>query len=118
MLVDFEKRNVEDETDEEELLLLLQMHQLQLHLTLRALVLHQEVLAAVVVRQHVPRRPDANGRADAPERFLELVEQRQRHDAAVLQRTRVIITTTESPASRGLTLWMDQFHDCFEETLR
>lgn len=85
MLVDFENRNVDGETDEEELFLLLQPDQRHLHLTVGVLVLHQKVLAAVVERQRLLRHRDANGSADTPERFLELVQQSQRHDAAVLR---------------------------------
>lgn len=84
MLVDLGNRNVEREADEEELLLLLQPHQLHLHLTLRVHVGHHKVLAAVVERQRGPGHGDADGRAGAPEGFVKLVQQRQRHDAAVL----------------------------------
>ena len=61
MLVDFENRNIDGETDEEELLLLLQPDQLHLHLTVRVPVLHQKVLTAVVEGQRVLRHFDANG---------------------------------------------------------
>lgn len=88
MLVDFENRQVDCEADEEELLLLLQPDQLHLHLTLGVLVVHQKVLAAVVEGQRLLRHRDANGRADTPEGFLELVQQSQRYDAAVLRGVR------------------------------
>lgn len=83
--VDFENWNIDSEADEEELLLLLQPHQLHLHLTLCVLVLHHKVLAAVVGGRRILRHRDVNGRADAPEGFLELVQQCQRYDAAVLR---------------------------------
>lgn len=60
MLVDFVNRNADGETDEEELLLLLQPHQIHVHLTLLVLELHQEVLAAVVVRQRLLRHHETN----------------------------------------------------------
>lgn len=88
MLVDFENRNVDGEADEEKLPLLFQPDQLHLHLTIRVLVLHQKVLAAVVEGQRLLRHRDVNGRADTPEGFLELIQQRQRHDAAVLRDVR------------------------------
>lgn len=88
MLVDFEKRNVDGEADEEELLLLLQPDQLHLQLPLRALVLHQKALAAVVAAQRILRPLGGNGRAGAPEGFLELVQQSQRYEAAVLRGAR------------------------------
>lgn len=88
MLVDFGNRNIDGETDEEELLLLLQPHQLHFNLALLVLVVHQKVLAAVVVRQRLLCHRDANRWADAPEGFLKLVQQRQRYDAAVLRSVR------------------------------
>lgn len=86
MLVDFENGNIDNEADEEELLLLLQPDQTHLHLTLRVLVVHREVLAAVVGGRRLLHHGDADGRADAPEGFLDLVEQGQRYDAAVLRK--------------------------------
>lgn len=88
MFVDFGSRKVDGEADEEELLLLLQPDQLHPHLTLRVLVLHQEVLAAVVPGLRPGRHRDVNGRADAPEVFLKLVQQGQSHEAAVLPNTK------------------------------
>lgn len=86
MAVDLSKRDVDGESNEEELLLLCQPHQPHLHLPLRVAVLQPEVLAAVAgqARPHVDHS-DADGRADAPEGPLELVQQRQRQDAAVLR---------------------------------
>lgn len=82
--VDFEDGDVEREADEEELLLLFQPDQFHLHLPLRAAVHHQEVGAAVAQRLRLLHHGDGNRGADAPEGFLELVQQGQRHDAAVL----------------------------------
>lgn len=84
MLVDFSGREEDGEADEEELLLLLQPHQLHPHLPLRILVLHQEVLAAVVPGLHPLGHGDVDGRTDAPEVLLKLVQQGQSHEAAVL----------------------------------
>lgn len=86
--VDFRDGDVDVEADDEELFLLLEPNQIHLHLTLQVPVLHQEVLAAAVQGQFLPCRCDANGRADAPEGFLELVQQSQRYDAAVLRGVR------------------------------
>lgn len=88
MQIDFGNRNVKGEADEEELLLLLQPHQLHLHLSIGAVVPHQIGLTAVVVGQRPLCHRDGNGRADAPEGFLEDVQQSQRHDAAVLRSAR------------------------------
>lgn len=88
MPVDFVNRNVDGEADEEKLLLLLQPDQVHLHLPLRAPVLHQKTFAAVVARRRILRLLGANGRADAPEGFVELVQQSQRYDAAVLRSVR------------------------------
>lgn len=85
MSVDFEDGDVEREADEEELLLLFQPDQLHLHLPLRAAVHHQEVGAAVVERLRLLHHGDGDGGADAPEGFLEVVQQGQRHNAAVLK---------------------------------
>lgn len=88
MFVNFGNGKVDDEADEEELLLLVQPHQFHDHLSLWVLVLHHKVLAAVVAQRPLHRHLDANGRADAPERFLELIQQRQTDDAAVLRSAR------------------------------
>lgn len=88
MLVDFENRNVDGQADEEELLLLLKPDQFHLHLTVRVFEIHHKVLAAVVEGLLPLGHHDGNGRADAPEGFLELVQQSQRYDAAVLRSAR------------------------------
>lgn len=88
VLVDFGDRNVDGEADEEKLLLLRQPDQLHPHLTVCVPVLHQKVLAAIVEGQLPPCLCDANSWADAPEGFLELVQQSQCHDATVLSDAR------------------------------
>lgn len=84
MLLNFQKRDVDGEADEEKLLLLLQPLKLHLHLTVTVTVVHHEVLTTVVRRLLLLYHPDRDGRADTPERFLELVHQRHCHHAAVL----------------------------------
>lgn len=61
IVVDFENRNTDSETDEEELLLLLQPGQLHPHSTLRVIERHLKVPAAVVEGQCVVRNHDTNG---------------------------------------------------------
>lgn len=61
MLVDSENRNVDCEADEEELLLLLQPHQLHLHLTVRVVVVHYKLFTVVIKGQWLPRHCDGNG---------------------------------------------------------
>lgn len=78
--------NADDEVDHEELPLLRQPDQPHGHLTPGVAVAHHEVLAGVVEGRR-PRRPDnGDGGADAPARLLGVVQQGQRHDAAVLRR--------------------------------
>lgn len=88
MFVDSANRHIDGEADEEELLLLLQPHQFHLHHPVVVVEIHHKVLAAVVEGQPALRHRDENGRADAPEGFLELVQQSQRYDAAVLRGVR------------------------------
>lgn len=89
VLVDFSCRDEDGQADEEELLLLLQPDQLHDHPTVRVKVHHYEFPAAVVEGLDPALGTDVDGRADAPEGFLEDVQQGQTHDAAVLQKESV-----------------------------
>lgn len=86
--VDFEDGDRNDEADEEELPLLLQPHQLHSRLTVGAAVRHHEVVATVIQRLLTQVPCNTHGGALAPEGLLELVQQCQRHEAAVLTKAK------------------------------
>lgn len=84
MLVDFVHSHTDHQAVDQELLLLRQPHQLHPHLAVGVLVLHQEVVAAVVTGLRL-RHAGADGGAEAPEGFLMDVQEGQSQEAAVLR---------------------------------